>query len=424
MTLLTPPQKCSEHHSKLMNSDNFIVQQASSKDEKSIERFFEEALPHRSEYKFPHRWNWLFKDNPFWDSQKGVPCWIAKKGNRVVGMAGIMPCVFEFFQQPHLGGWCIDFRVLEEFRGTGLGKMLQASRQNELSTFSLGMSKISRIVKSKTGQTSGPLHTVYLKVKRFDSSLLLKDILRYLKIEDINNSKWYYFGVRSGAAGLLSIIATLLFNRNSCAKRQAHNTETPDLLTFDKIDNFGPNINVLWDQIKTRYSCAVRRYDEYLNWKYINQPHMNYQCYTVSNNGILCGVIVFRKGESPEPDVGIIAEAYTLLGREAQYLIVEFAVEKLFSMGAKMVQCYSTDELMGGILQDLGFLPIRYEVPMFSIIGEAAGLSEKISKTRWFMSLGDADRDQYPAITHPSVKILIDLIKGKIEGEELIYRES
>lgn len=391
------------------------TRQATIDDISIIKDFYSEAFPEVSELKYPSRWNWLYVDNPFCASDKGLPVWISADKDKVYGMAGTIQSPFQINGTVFNAAWGCDLRVSSEARGQGLGKALEKARMAD-DFFSLQMSKLSRVVKLKAGGVPGRTTTAYLHVKQFEPCLLFKDLLRYLRFKSDKTSLLYRISVTLYAHKLFSFFITSLFNLLPKMKAASSGRTNLSNLEFKAVDSFDETATKLWDIVSKRYSFAVRRDSEYLNWKFVKQPHIKYQRFLVLDDGALCGVLIFRLGQKPEVPIGTIAEVYTSRGESHLREIIAFAVRSLYEQGALMIRCASSTEELSKILSKMGFRALQYYVPLFRLKNSL--LQNKALSGRWLLSFGDQDLDEYPHAGQPSLKEVIQVFLGKLIGHE------
>lgn len=403
-----------------MNKDanNIRIRQATVKDTSIIEAFYTEIFPSFSALKYPSRWNWLYLENPFIEPGRDLPVWIAINKDRVVGMAGTIRCPFQIGETTINASWGCDFMVSRDFRGKGLGTALEKARLEPINFFSLDMSKPSRWVKAKLGSVPGRTTTDFLYVKKFQSFQIFEDFLRYMKIKAPKTSILYQIGLKLCVHKLISALITFLFNFHPKKKEGKIAKSSSADLEFKKVDCFDETATRLWENIRKKYSLAVRRDSTYLNWKFVQQPNINYQRFIVLDNGELCGILIFRLGKDPEIPIGMISEVFTDRGNEVLKTMIAFALSSLSDQGALMIQCASSSAAMSQILAQAGFRAIEYYVPMFRIKEENFSLQQTALRAEWLMSLGDQDLDEYPRAGQLSLKQILQVIFGKIIGNE------
>lgn len=390
-----------------------IVRQATFEDEVLIANFYK-AIFDNAQYKYPKRWKWLYERNPFYSDNRSLPIWIAIDQGKVVGMSCLMPQHFWAKQHNLKGAWGHDFRVLPEYRGMGIGTQLQKLRIETGSVFSLDASDVVRRINRKLGYLLGPKVIVYLHVKRFNPQSLFDDMFRYLRL---SNNIWLY--KISHILRLPEFISALLKIVFKCRQYRFRISENEKIsLTFKPIDFFPRQVDELWNEIKDQYSLAVIRDHRYLNWKFVNQPHVSYQRFLVYKSSKLCGVLIFRLGQPPELPIGIIAEFYTNQESEILRQMLSFAVSELYRQGSLMIHCSVSTAERSKVLSRMGFIPIRKLLPTFFLGSDSESFYADIAaKGDWLMGFGDQDFDEYRKASHPYLKDLIKASFGRIPGE-------
>ena len=399
------------------DENSIQIRQATVKDTLMIEAFYLLAFPGISSLKYPSRWNWLYLQNPFCKPSGILPLWIAIYKDRVVGMAGTMQSPFQINETIINAAWGCDFRVLSDLRGKGIGTALEKARM-AFDFFSLQMSKVSRLVKINAGGVPGRTATGFLHVKRFEPSLLFEELFRYFHIKAPKTSVVYRIGLKLGVHKLISVLITFIFNFYPKKKLTLFKKTTATNLEYKTVDCFDEKATLLWENIRQKYSLAVRRDSSYLNWKFVQQPHINYQRFVVLDKGELCGILIFRIGKEPEIPVGIISEVYTDKSRAVLKEMLAFAVKSLYDQGAQMIKCASSSKELSKILTHLGFRPYQYYVPLFLLKDNKFFLQKQALSGEWLLSLGDQDLDEYPHASQPSLKQIVQIIFGNITGYE------
>jgi hypothetical protein len=128
--------------------------------------------------------------------------------------------------------------------------------------------------------------------------------------------------------------------------------------------------------------------------------------------------LIYRLGEEPEIPIGTIVEAFTDQGSAVLEEMLAFALKSLNDQGAFIIKCASTTAILSDILVNLGFRPFEYYVPLFLLNDKDCSLQQSALNGDWFMTLGDQDLDEYPRASQPSLKQIIEVISGKLIGQE------
>ena len=164
---------------------------------------------------------------------------------------------------------------------------------------------------------------------------------------------------------------------------------------MERVDCFDEEIDQLWTRLAPRFPVIVQRDATYLNWKFTQQPHMNYHKFVARREQAICGYVITRTGTPPEANVGIIADLFAAPDDEAviRRMLVH-SVEHLRREGMDgIIAASSVPEYVTHFFQQ-GFRRTRDVIPMFRSKTVA-----QMSDNGWFMSMGDHDWDQYPMTT-------------------------
>src|SRR5713226_9443188 len=84
-------------------------------------------------------WKWQYLDNPY-TSLNDIPLWIVKHGEQIVGQAAAIPVDFKVEEETRRGIWILDFILLADYRGKGLGmRLLLAAGNSYPNLLALGL---------------------------------------------------------------------------------------------------------------------------------------------------------------------------------------------------------------------------------------------------------------------------------------------
>ena len=95
------------------------IRKASNVEEGALRRFYGDAFPGRAGFLSKH-WRWLYRVGSF----PGIEPLVLVEGERVVGHAGAIPLTMSRLGQEATAIWFVDFSILPEFQGAGLGAKL------------------------------------------------------------------------------------------------------------------------------------------------------------------------------------------------------------------------------------------------------------------------------------------------------------
>jgi len=338
-------------------------------DAKRIGRFISAAYGGRAHYKYPERWRWEYLDNPFWNGD-ALPIWIAESGGDVVGQACVMATPFQLGPQVLSAGWGTDFIVLPEYRKQGIGRALIEAHTRAADLF-LALSFESYTGCRLMGLGFEALDPVASLHKSLDPATRDRSLV-----------------VRGGALRSLSRPLAWL------GGRLFRQFERPEL-AFEQVDRFGPEFDLLWQDLSNRFFAAVPRTSAYLSWRFRDQPHVDYRCLTARREGRLVGYCIFRCGEPPESPLGLIADVLADPADEVLLnALLSHTLELMVTrgMGAVFAASGSSDYVCA--FTRLGFEVCEHKAPLARARADLA-CRDDVSGRGWLLSRSDHDWDQY-----------------------------
>jgi hypothetical protein len=390
-------------------SNEIIYKQASLHDEPIIAEFFQKAYNSTDDYKYPDRFEWMYKKNPYNKTGEMLPIWLAIDGGMVVGMSTLMHQLFTINGVDIQGAWCCDLRILSDYRRMGIATQLEKLRMADCDVFSVSSSEISIKIKEKLGYIVRPAFTSYVYISKFDPNILYEDLSRYLRFK--NNPILYNLGYRFGIHRIVSSLFNIIF-RYIQKRNLQNNHPLGKKLNAKKIDKFDFDASLFWDNIKGKFGFAANRDAEYLNWKYIDQKNMHFKNYLFFYHNNIVGVLVIRK----EKNVGIIADIIVDPDDEFFAEIFQFGVSELLRQHADIIICCGSLKKHKDIIERFGFITIKNHYGVFYNSSRHTNYKNLIHTIPWLIGYGDHDIDEPNKIFHPSLLTLLKVLFYRRDG--------
>jgi hypothetical protein len=292
-------------------------------------------------------------------------------------------------------GWSVDTYLLPECRGQNIGYELQKANNDGNEVFmSLAMSKANRHIKMKLGGSALVPVTVFARLARSDAASVLAALRHRLSDgctgsvpEAVSSAAlWvlHFLWLDRLAAAIVNV-GVGIRDRNLRRRADTH-------VDVSLVDRFGCEADELWASVSPHFHAAVHRSSAYLNWKYVQQPHMHYQILVALRNGRMCGYVVLRRTRRPESNTGIIADLLAPPGDDAAiYTLLSFAVQHLRSERVERIEAASSVDAYRSALLALGFKKTTEVTPVYqsrAVSGPVPG--------GWLLGRSDHDWDQYP----------------------------
>jgi GNAT superfamily N-acetyltransferase len=370
------------------------VRQATLDDKPAIFEFIKKAYAGRSDYKIPKRWAWAYINNPFKETDH-LPIWIAVAADgQVVGQTCALIEPLKLGEYEHRVGWSVDTFLLPAYRGQRIGFRLQQANHEANPIFmSLSMSAANRRIKISLGSKPLPPVTAFERPVRYRPEAVLVALDERLAAIPARMRRSLLSLTRAlRGQHALAAAATWRAGRRDASWRAAMSPA----VQIRQVDIFPAESDQLWAQLAPHFFGVIRRDQQYLDWKYVQQPHTDYQIYIAYRGGQIQGHLVLRLGHPPEPKVGIIADLFAAPDdREMIDKLVAFGIQRLRTAGAVFLSAASSVPAYQAAFRRQDFKKTKDVVPMIHCHPGSAGDPEPQSGL-WLLGRGDHDWDQVP----------------------------
>lgn len=321
--------------------------------------------PRKSDLAF---WRWHYLENPF-TSLEDIPLWIVQSGRKIVGQLATIPVDLKVGRDTIRAIWILDFVILPEYRGQGLGKRLVlAARESFPIMLTLGINEQSTAVfRSLKWVALGGVHRYHRLLYPGDA---FREFSKFEPLRRLANLSYAPFRPR--------------YSRTS---------DTEGYLVRE-ITTFGADFEDLWQRAGAQWTCAVVRSPSYLEWQFSRQPGKKFDVLGLYEHDRLVGYVVlfFRKDErsSVPPKAAISDLCYDASG-SAQVIegLLKAALRLALVRRAGSLVTDILDPLVETRLQRLGFWRIKAAPQFMASTSEHQDLIYK--ESNWFLTRGDSD---------------------------------
>lgn len=252
-------------------SSDVQIKQFELSDKEALLSFLSVAYVNEPRKADPVYWNWHCLQNPY-AASGNIPLWVVKKGDEIVGQAGTIPVRLQVGDDERIAIWILEFILLPEYRGQGLGKrLLLLARATHPTMFALGYNEMSgNVLRRLEWVTMGNIHRYQ---RLLFPGVTIKETVPPLR-ELINLC---YTPMRPRAGRLTS-------------SRE---------MTVRAVTKFDESFDDLWLRASKQWPCAVVREAKYLDWQFMKQPGKKFEVLGLYDGEKLHGyaVLFFRKAE-------------------------------------------------------------------------------------------------------------------------------
>lgn len=348
-------------------ADEVQIKQFTLDDQEGLLSFLRIAYPdepRKSEFDF---WKWHYLENPY-TALDDIPLWIVKDKDHIVGQLATIPVALKVGERETRAIWILDFIVLPQYRGRGLGKRLVlASRESCPTMITLGINDQSiPVFRSLNWVAIGGVH-------RYHRLLYPGDAFREIPFNSLRS--------------IINICYAPLRPRYT-QTFYAGSGEIREITSFD--DSF----NELWQRAGAQWPCAVVRNSRYLEWQFRRQPGKRFEVRGLYEQNQLMGYVVlfFRKTESRgvPPKAAITDLCYD--ARRSPHVVDELLKTALRLALERQTGSLVTDmldPLVESRLQKFGFWRIQAAPQFMACTSDHPDLIYK--ESNWFLTRADSD---------------------------------
>lgn len=218
-------------------------------------------------------YKWLYKENPHGTAR----AWIARDtaNQAVVGVAAAFPrCVFLKGESRLV--WVFgDFCVSERYRSLGPAMQIQRA-----------LLAAAAAMPDLAGWYDFPSHNmaaVYKRLGLTEQGALIR-MARLLRADRVVAQSYGHPGLARGAALLGNLWLALSIGVKSIDRTisvQSH------------VGSFTAEFTDLAEVAGSQYGACTNRSADYLNWRFLENPHNRYECLVARKSGRLCGYLLF-----------------------------------------------------------------------------------------------------------------------------------
>ena len=313
------------------------------------------------------RWEWQHRRNP--SNPSGVPgIWVAREGPSIVGQYPTVPVRVSIKGLEIEGAWGTEALVAPERDSQGLDEaLLRAWDRNSGALLAFGVSAESR----------GVLDRLRWPGSRPVPCLVKPLTRRAMRLPNMPPP----------VNRLLSIVSHPLVRVVARSR--------PLWAECEPIRRFDGSFTALWERLAARFDLAVRRDAPYLNWRYVEPPHVRYAIVALKRHNEVHGYAVYRHRHEP-------------LGRVT--MLVDFLVDPDDVSGFKTllrwvdraaraedsdkVRCYATHEKFRRILRGNGYFNVKSTLDVAAKINAVQVPQGFYDDTDgWHVTYGDSNQD-------------------------------
>jgi GNAT superfamily N-acetyltransferase len=313
------------------------------------------------------RWQWQYAQNPS-APPGGPPIWLAREGQTVIGQYATMPVTLAVRGREIDASWGMDVMVAPERRRRGLGDQLVRIWDRQVGA-SLGLG------------LSGSARGLFERL-RWPGRYTVHALTKPLSRRALRMPTWPV------AVNRFVSYVSLPFIR-LVARQRPLAGEVRSIRRFD--DRF----NDFWKRVRGDLGLGVRRDAPYLNWRYVQPPHVRYNVAVLERAGQVAGYVVYRHASEPRGRVTLLVDFLTDPDDEAGLMtLLRWVDREARAADSDKIRAFVMHQGFRRLLRKSGYFRIRTAIDFVAKINAIevpAGYYD--NPADWHLTLGDSDQD-------------------------------
>lgn len=334
-------------------------------DRRGIEQLHRRTLGNEAAERLRLHWDWA-RRNP----ANGVepPYWVVREGPTVIAASPLMPVRVVVAGSEIAGTWSSDPLVVAERQRQGLGgALLRAWDRGTGVALGAGLSAGTR---------------ARLDELRWPKSQPLPCLVKPISRRAFRIPTWPVAINRLVSAVTLPVVR--IVSRTRPLKEE-----------IEVVRRFDARADRLWEKLSGRFALAVRRDARYLNWKYVEPPHVRYSIALMRRGDDVEGYVVYRHFREPQ---GRVTQIVDLLCDPADERAIK-TLARWVDREARLddsdkIRCYVTNAAIRRVLRRSGYFVVKSGIDL-TVKVNAVPVAKNFydSADEWHFTLGDGELD-------------------------------
>jgi GNAT superfamily N-acetyltransferase len=165
---------------------------------------------------------------------------------------------------------------------------------------------------------------------------------------------------------------------------------------IEPIRHFDDRFTELWERVKERFALSVCRDARYLNWKYVEPPHVRYSIAALKRDETVGGYAVYRHVQEPRGRatllVDFLADPADPAGIDT---LLRWVDREARAADSDKIRAIATHAAFRQALKKAGYFNVASEVDLTVKVNAVAVAPPFYEKwDAWHVTLGDSDLDR------------------------------
>jgi len=165
---------------------------------------------------------------------------------------------------------------------------------------------------------------------------------------------------------------------------------------IEVIKRFGPEFTTLWERLAPEFEFAVRRDAPYLNWKFIEAPHVRYSVAALRRSGELHGYAVYRHVQEARGRVTSLVDFLVAPSDESGLkTLLRWVDREARTADSDKIRTFCLHAAFRRVVRRSGYFPVKSTMEFTAKVNGVPVPPDFYADTdRWHVTLGDSDQDR------------------------------
>jgi hypothetical protein len=344
------------------------IERLQAADRRGLELLYRRTFGNEAAEAIRLRWDW-WRRNPANGSSE-PRFWVVREGPTVIAASALMPVRVGLRGLETSGDWSADPLVVGERQRQGLGEALLRNWDRR-SNVALG-----------AGLSHGTRYLLSERL-RWPRPVTLPCLVKPLSRRALRRPSWPV------PVNKLVSALTLPFVRVVARARPLREEVT-------MIRRFDVAVDRLWDRVSPRLDLAVKRDAAYLNWRFIEPPHVRYSVAVLLREDETHGYAVYRHLREPQGRVTLVVDFLTDPEDERGLkTLLRWIDREARAEDSDKIRCYVQHTGFRRVLRRSGYFVVKSPLELNVKVNAVQVPADFYSEVhRWHFTLGDGDLDR------------------------------
>jgi hypothetical protein len=164
----------------------------------------------------------------------------------------------------------------------------------------------------------------------------------------------------------------------------------------EMVRRFPPDVTAFWERIAAKFDFAVKRDAQYLNWKFIEAPHVRYAVAVLKREERVEGYAVYRHLQEPRSRVTNLVDFLVDPDDEVgMKTLLRWVDREARGADSDKVRTFALHAGFRRLLRRSGYFGVKSGMELLVKVNRADVPPDFHEQTdRWHVTLGDSDQDR------------------------------